>query len=159
MQVVIGEQAYAGISTTLTVINKDIHWPQCISIKPYTLSLIGGNITLYGMFVEMFLIADVCGRADDVLAHDLLPGVQVMIDGQQPCEHIQLISREQLQCELGPLVFVGRYLSQQVTGVYLNVSVSNPDGGFEMMNEPIFATNDCPVEGTLYSYAHSVQQC
>jgi len=117
--------------------------------------LTGVNITLYGMRVEMSLTANVWRSADDVLAHDLLPGVQVFIDGQ-PCEHIQLISKEQLQCELGPLLFVGRYLSQQVTGVYLNVSISNPDGCFEMMTEPIFATNDCPHEGTLNPYSHSV---
>ena len=54
IHVVSGEQAYAGISTSISVVNKDIHWPQCISIRPYTVSLIGGNITLYGMLVEMF---------------------------------------------------------------------------------------------------------
>ena len=47
------------------------------------------------------------------------------------------------------MVFVGQYLSQEVSGVYLNVSVTNPDGGFENMYEPIFATNDCPEQGTL----------
>jgi len=44
-------------------------------------------------------------------------------------------------------VFVGEYLSQEVSGVYLNVSVANTDGGFQEMYEPIFATNDCPDQG------------
>ena len=60
VQVVSGEQAYNGMSTTVSVINKDIHWPECISIRPYTVSLIGGNITLFGMLVEMSLISRIC---------------------------------------------------------------------------------------------------
>jgi len=73
--------------------------------------------------------------------------VSVSIGGRQECEHVHVISRSELRCEIGPLVFVGEYLSQQVSGVYLNVTVTNPDGGFEVMYEPIFATNDCPEEG------------
>ena len=46
-------------------------------------------------------------------------------------------------------MFVEQYLSEQVTGIYLNVTVLNPDGGFEIMHDAIFATNDCPEEGTI----------
>ena len=83
------------------------------------------------------------------IAYDLLPNVTVDIANQQYCEHVKLESASLLRCEITPLVFVGRYLSQEVSGVYLNVSVTNPDGGYQLMYEPIFATNDCPDEGAF----------
>ena len=49
LHVISGEAAYAQVTTSLRVTNKDIHWPQCIRILPYTIPLVGKNITLYGM--------------------------------------------------------------------------------------------------------------
>jgi len=91
----------------------------------------------------------------------LQPGVQVIINGQQQCEHVQLHSKEQLRCEIKPLVFVAQYLSEQVTGVYLNVTVLNPDGGFEIMQDAFFATNDCPMEGIIpyHFVAYNTIEC
>jgi len=60
IHVVSGVQAYTGISTSVSVVNKDIHWPQCIVIRPYTVPLLGGNITLYGMLVDICVIALLC---------------------------------------------------------------------------------------------------
>jgi len=61
VRVISGEHAYAGISSSLLVTDKDIHWPQCTLILPYTVPLIGKNITLYGMITEhCFNKTDVC---------------------------------------------------------------------------------------------------
>jgi len=52
VRVISGEHAYAGISSSLLVTDRNIHWPQCTLILPYTVPLIGKNITLYGMIIE-----------------------------------------------------------------------------------------------------------
>ena len=52
IQVVSGEHAYAGVHIFVNVTNKDIHWPQGQLILPYTVPLIGKNITLYGVYLR-----------------------------------------------------------------------------------------------------------
>eukprot|EP00698_Gefionella_okellyi_P003991 TRINITY_DN1369_c0_g1_i1.p1 TRINITY_DN1369_c0_g1~~TRINITY_DN1369_c0_g1_i1.p1 ORF type:complete len:4179 (+),score=776.41 TRINITY_DN1369_c0_g1_i1:1337-12538(+) len=113
-----GDPAYAGAEFLVAVRNHDIHWPRVYAVSPPVAPLLGRNMT--------------------VRAYDALPGVGISVAGAA-CVNVTFDANYTLYCQLLPVNVSAE--------TYQNMTVVNPDGGWQVMVEVVFLTNDCPFEG------------
>eukprot|EP00698_Gefionella_okellyi_P015981 TRINITY_DN4545_c0_g1_i1.p1 TRINITY_DN4545_c0_g1~~TRINITY_DN4545_c0_g1_i1.p1 ORF type:complete len:2281 (-),score=531.88 TRINITY_DN4545_c0_g1_i1:432-6551(-) len=115
-----GESAYASITVSVSVLNRDIHWPNAVAVVPEVVPLIGLNITIYG--------------------GDFQPGIVVSIAGYE-CINVSIVRVDLLTCVTPPI--------NVTSGTYQDVVLQNTDGGYQFMNGSVFFTDDCPQPGSF----------
>eukprot|EP00698_Gefionella_okellyi_P015322 TRINITY_DN4320_c0_g3_i1.p1 TRINITY_DN4320_c0_g3~~TRINITY_DN4320_c0_g3_i1.p1 ORF type:complete len:1843 (-),score=404.46 TRINITY_DN4320_c0_g3_i1:432-5939(-) len=126
---VSGDAAFADAQFVVTVLNRDVHWPRAFRVSPPVVPLVGRNITIQ--------------------AYDPLPGIAIYVAGS-PCINITFAANFTLFCMSSPV--------NVPPDSYQNISLWNPDGGWQLLIEPVFFTEDCPYEG-LYGRGLQCQTC
>eukprot|EP00698_Gefionella_okellyi_P004951 TRINITY_DN1456_c0_g1_i3.p1 TRINITY_DN1456_c0_g1~~TRINITY_DN1456_c0_g1_i3.p1 ORF type:complete len:2371 (+),score=516.66 TRINITY_DN1456_c0_g1_i3:4402-11514(+) len=128
VRTIAGERGYANIQADVVVTNVGIHWPRVYNILPRTIAMAGVPVTARG--------------------EDLLSDAFMTIHTMQ-CVNASVTNGTELNCESLPVNF---------TSQYVNCSVYNPDGGWQLLVEAAYLSSDCPYEG-LYGYGTDCQPC
>eukprot|EP00698_Gefionella_okellyi_P016594 TRINITY_DN4759_c0_g1_i2.p1 TRINITY_DN4759_c0_g1~~TRINITY_DN4759_c0_g1_i2.p1 ORF type:complete len:1246 (+),score=296.69 TRINITY_DN4759_c0_g1_i2:735-4472(+) len=114
---VSGDEVYRTATNTLAVVNVDIHWPRAYELSP--------------------ILMPVAGRSLTVRAYDALPGIRIFA-ADVSCTSVALFSNYTVTCNTA---------ARNVSNTYQNVSLFNPDGGWQLMVDALYYTDDCPFEG------------
>eukprot|EP00698_Gefionella_okellyi_P016163 TRINITY_DN4607_c0_g2_i2.p1 TRINITY_DN4607_c0_g2~~TRINITY_DN4607_c0_g2_i2.p1 ORF type:complete len:1933 (-),score=471.29 TRINITY_DN4607_c0_g2_i2:6-5228(-) len=119
-----GDQNYLALAAQqVTVVNVDIHWPIPSAVTPELLPQIGREFSMSG---------------------DFLDNVTIWL-GNQPCVNTTVdMTNHNVSTVMLPLNVTGYNFTR---GVYHNISILNPDGGFYFWFEPVFITDSCPYVG------------